>query len=111
MKFELVWEYISHYCICVLVFGLCGMLLPATGIIVFAGHGLVNIAEVPRFGMSITEATVIYGSVSFVAINLVTKAWMIEFFVTEWMNLHSIHHDAVKRLKFDQAYFKRVATH
>lgn len=107
IKFELFVEYCAHYALVILVMGFCGLLVPSFILMVGGGQILVVNFEAPRFGLELIEAKLLYGALTFIIFTLVTKAWMIEGIVNEGLKLNRLHRDAVERLKYGPAYFRR----
>lgn len=111
MKFELFWEHVCHYAMCVIILGVCGMLVPAMVLMIGGGHVIVSNFGAPLFGFDEGVAKVMYGALTFIIFTLVTKAWMIEGCIDEWIKLNRMHSHTVDRLKNGPAYFRpRVAS-
>lgn len=109
MKFDLLNERFSHWFVCLVIIGGCGMLLPALIMMVFGGHFFVETVNAPTFGLDLIAAKLLYGALTFLAFTAVTKARLLEACIDEWMKLNQMHRDSVSRIKYGPAYFRREA--
>lgn len=111
MKYEIVWEYITHWALCLVIIGFCGAFMPALLIVTGAGYFFVDYLGLAFFGLGDVEAKIAYGAITFLAFTVVTKAWMIRGCIDEWTTFTRMHQTSLDRMKYGQAYFRNRSTH
>lgn len=107
MKFEIVWEHVTHWAMVLVILGLCGLLVPCLIIVLGCGEFCIEALDLQRFGLDEASAKVMWGVVGYVAFTVATRAWFIEGCIDEYSTMVRTHRDTLDRLKNGPAYFRR----
>lgn len=85
--------------VCLRVFLLFGLILSTAVFILFTGATLVESFRVPSLFGAVPRYEILgYGTLLWVASNLLMRAWFYRFWFLAWQNLSYVHQDHLKAI-------------
>jgi len=99
MKFDLVWEHVTHFLMSFVLVVFCGGFLTSAFIIAGGGLLAVSVLHAPTFGIDWPVIVTLYGLLAFFVVHGITGFWFIREGVNEFMSLSASHREALASLK------------